>query len=228
MRYWRWVIGGMVLSAGSQAGAQTVSSSDTSAAVGGTVQERGTGKPVLRMSVCSLRSQAPTFYKCFSAETTGVYELAGLPTGRQQLSVSCATATFVKLLDTLTVDLHARQRRRQDFAVDTHGCDPRPFTVVKSDFRGHFSEGFEESRFVPCGDSTRYAWVTFTPAARPPNVAPDWPDVPVVNGYPRWFVHWHGTMTGPSRYGHFGVSPYQITVDSIIEIRAPSGDDCRP
>lgn len=228
MRYWRWVIGGIVFWSGSQAGAQAVSPSDTGAAVGGTVRERGTGKPVLRISVCSLRSQAPTFYSCFTAETTGVYELAGLPTGRQQLRVSCITETFVKLLDTLTIDVRPSQRQRQDFAVDIRGCDPRPFTVVRGDFRGHFSEGFEESRFVPCGDSTRSAWVTFAPAARPPNVAPDWPAVPAVNGSRRWLVHWHGTLTGPSRYGHFGVSPYQIRVDRITEIGAPSTDDCRP
>lgn len=46
-------------------------------------------------------------------------------------------------------------------------------------------------------------------------------------GNPRFYVRWQGTVEGPGEYGHLGISPFEIWVDSLIEIRAPSKADCQ-
>ena len=42
------------------------------------------------------------------------------------------------------------------------------------------------------------------------------------------FVHalFRGTLIGPFAYGHFGMSDYQLTVDSVLFARLPSRNDC--
>jgi hypothetical protein len=128
--------------------------------------------------------------------------------------------------------------------MNTTGCDDRLVRTVSRTFRGLWSSGFEMSDFSPCpGDSwalasdtvgagnratATYAWVTSLPDRR----ANLWPKSKslrarkIASGYVS-YVEWHGTITGPGHYGHLGGAPFEIAVDSVIKIRAPSARDCK-
>jgi hypothetical protein len=55
-----------------------------------------------------------------------------------------------------------------------------------------------------------------------------WPEVPHDDwGNARYFVKWHGTVTGPGQYGHMGFSPFVIRIDSVFELRAAQDIDCK-
>lgn len=119
--------------------------------------------------------------------------------------------------------------------------DPRPECrlITRSGvFSGYYTRGFETSEFVPCpsdnwapSDSrgTPYdwpAWVVWTERSLTRTVT--WPPVERDrNRNPRYFVRWQGTVDGPGRYGHMGVSSFQFQVDELLEVRAPSATDCR-
>lgn len=104
--------------------------------------------------------------------------------------------------------------------------------------RGVYTAGFEESRFVPCETAgpvfaalwgpvhLRHAWVAL---ARRPRGGPSWPAPDTTSGrYPRWYVEWRGTLTGPGRFGHMGVASYELTVDTVTVVRAVVPPDCHP
>jgi hypothetical protein len=129
---------------------------------------------------------------------------------------------------------------RRDWVVARFGCDLRPIRRVTRVFRGYYTAGFEESEFVPCasdawfipGDSLghqpyddRRAWAEWKPGEmqrlRWPRLKRD------EYGSSRYYVRWRATVVGPGQYGHMGVSPFEIHVDSVLELRAPSKRDCR-
>ena len=116
-------------------------------------------------------------------------------------------------------------------------CDGRPVRRVTGEWRGYYTFGFESSDFVPCtadrwtvaSDSIApnqgvTAWVTLSDRAAQHFDAPPVAETPP--GYPRYFVRWRGTVTGPDRYGHMGLADFEIEVDKILEIRAPGPNDC--
>lgn len=124
--------------------------------------------------------------------------------------------------------------------MSTKGCDLRPLREVKGVFRGYYTPGFESSEFVPCSTDAwfipddslsvypfdaRNAWVTWDAAAvrrlKWPEVARD------KYGNSKYYVRWRGTVVGPGRYGHLGVSPFEFRVDTVFELRAPRRKDCR-
>jgi hypothetical protein len=114
-------------------------------------------------------------------------------------------------------------------------CVERAYGERRGEFYGFWSFGFEHNQFTICADSTlgfaadpelqtpyaylgedaRGAWVTFTERARPglerrPKAKER------AEGQRQYFVRFRGTMKGPGRYGHLGVSPYEFEVDSVI------------
>ena len=129
---------------------------------------------------------------------------------------------------------------RRDLAVGTAGCDLRPLRRITGVFSGHYTSEFEVSEFVPCprdrwfipSDSVGTqrglrgrAWVRWT---RPGLLdAPGGEATPErVSGGNRYFVRWRGAIEGPSSYGHMGISPFLITVDSVLDVRTSGRDDC--
>lgn len=95
------------------------------------------------------------------------------------------------------------------------------------------------SEFVPCpadewflasdslrADWERRAWVEWSDLSVMDQV--DWPDIPTPLGSPEptYFARFRGTVSGPSRYGHMGMSAFQLEVDSILELRRPTAADC--
>lgn len=210
----------------------------------GVVRDSGSGQPMHKAWVCvSVRLSESSFRnRCGRTDSLGVYRADSIPSGQRQVWVACETMRGLggKNLasDSMTFDGSTGVRR--DWAVSNIGCDLRRIRRVTAIFRGHYTPGFESSEFVPCpadgwfvpGDSldkypfnNRRAWVEWWPGFRQ---RLEWPEVRRDEyGYPRYYVRWRGTVVGPGRYGHMGVSAFEIQVDSVMELRAPSKRDCR-
>jgi len=214
-----------------------------SASIAGTVRDSGSLDYRRKFSVCTWVPRQPAMYSlsCAQVDTLGHYRLDDLPLIRLRLSVQCETlggmgksvmADSVIFTDTALV--------RRDWVVPSAGCDLRPLRHVTGIFRGHYTPGFESSKFVPCtadawfipSDSlgiypydAKRAWATWRSAV-PQKLK--WPRAPRDDyGNPTYYVRWRGTVVGPGNYGHMGVSPFEFVVDSVLELRAPGKEDCR-
>ena len=96
-----------------------------------------------------------------------------------------------------------------------------------AEYRGHYSWGFEVSRFVACDApaSDRPWWVTLSDRAlaqRDSAVAALTGPAPA-----KVFVRWRGVAGGrlPSA-GHMGRSTRYFAAAEILELRLPREDDC--
>jgi hypothetical protein len=194
--------------------AQPVSSRGRARVVG-IVVDSTTGRPIVRSRICR------EGVVCASPDTTGDYVLDSLPAGIQALTATCSGLGERTLAHDTLVVAEGEEAR---FDVRTSGsrCNMRPFIVRRGVFEGHYTSGYEESRFRPCNDSI-IAWAELSRAVI--ESGPEWPKV---NGYVRtYFVRWRGTLRGPWRYGHMGVSAYEIRVDTILAVRRSGRSDCR-
>jgi hypothetical protein len=201
------------------------------------------------MQVCAQRyvpaKSAPERLGCTVTSVAGTFRLAALPLGTVGLSVACETTRILarQLQPTYTA-LAAVKPGTIVMLVNTTGCDDRPLRTISRTFRGVWSSGFEMNDFSPCpADSwallsdtlglggragTTRAWVTSLPAQK----GKRWPlakpgSARVIPGGYTSYVEWHGTVTGPGHYGHLGAASFEIQVDSVIKMHAPSAKDCK-
>jgi hypothetical protein len=128
---------------------------------------------------------------------------------------------------------------RRDFRVNPVGCDSRPLRTIHGEFSGRWTTGFEANGFVPCQNSEwfvpsdfaavdrlnhRAASVSMTSSAWRKLKFPQLPDdTSHVLHSDTYFVRWRGTIVGP---GHESMYAFELTVDKVLEIRAPSPSDC--
>lgn len=213
------------------------------AALFGIVRDSASGDPIQKSWVCAFIPAGPSALesRCARVDVLGAYRLDSLPAVGMRISISCETIRGIGrglAYDSLVFADSVALRR--DWSVPTTGCDRRPVRRVAGVFRGHYTPGFESSEFIPCaadgwfipGDSldlypfnARRAWATW-----PPGVGRnlEWPDAPRDRyGNSRYYVRWRGTVVGPGRYGHMGVSPFEFVVDTVLELRPPAQKDCR-
>lgn len=210
----------------------------------GVVRDSVSGSPMQKSLVCAELPRGPSWVtsRCGRTDSTGTYRVDSIPSGRRRVSVLCETVRGLgsKHLASDSVALDEGASVRRDWLVPSIGCDPRPIRRMTGFFRGHYTPGFEASEFVPCaadgwfvpGDSldwysfnNRRAWVEWAPGF---NQRLEWPRAPRdAYGNSRFYVRWRGTVVGPGRYGHMGVSAFEIRVDSVAELRAPNKRDCR-
>lgn len=100
---------------------------------------------------------------------------------------------------------------------------------------GLLRSGFEVRSFKPCRpfldldaagrfDARQNAWVDFeVDPSQLPLPDPLW----VREGAEaHWYLRVRGTLLGPGNFGHLGASPFQLTVDTILEVRKPMTGDC--
>ena len=210
----------------------------------GSVMDSVSGTPVQKAWVCIRLPLKPSvsLSRCSRVDTLGEYVLDSLPLDPIEVTLTCESLRALgKLLAIDTISAVASAAPRHDWVVSTSGCDPRPVRRVVGIFRGHYTPGFESSEFVPCpsdawflpGDSldiypfdARRAWATW-PRHYRTDIQVRWPDAPRdAWGNPRYFIRWRGTVVGPGRYGHLGVSLFEFRVDSILEVRIPAQGDC--
>ena len=212
-------------------------------ALEGTVRDSA-GQPIEKASVCTIVQESRGFGRahCGRPDSTGAYHVDSLPASRLGFTVTCAGVRPFdgRVVASDSLQIQAGSQAHRDWIVSRAGCDPRPLRRVAGTFRGHYTSGFEASKFVPCaadawfipGDSlgtylydARLAWARLQPTVARQGLV--WPEVPRdVYGSPRFYVRWRATVIGPGHYGHMGVSPFQIWVDSLLELRAPSARDC--
>lgn len=211
----------------------------------GTVRDSANNRSVNRAQVCAVLPTGPAadLIRCTTVDSTASYRLDSLPAGKWIFVAGCETmGSFGRALRSDSIVVADSAPVRRDWLVTPTGCDPRPLRRVVGTFRGHYTPGFESSAFVPCaadswvlpGDSLRTraddepsAWATFGQGAVPPGY--NSPPVPEDEfGYSRYYVQWRGTVVGPGHYGHLGVSPFEIRVESLLEMRAPQRHDCSP
>ena len=202
------------------------------------------GAPMQKALVCADIPRGPSWLtsRCSRTDSTGTYRVDSIATGRRGVSIFCETVRGLgsKHIVSDSIDFDDGAGVRRDWAVSRIGCDPRTIRHVTGIFRGHYSPGFESSEFVPCpadgwftpGDSldwtpfnNRRAWVEWAPGLIQ---RLKWPKAPQDEyGSSRYYVRWRGTVVGPGRYGHMGVSAFEIRVDSVMELRARGRRDCR-
>jgi hypothetical protein len=203
-----------------------------------------TGEPVRR-----LRISVPAGRRAARGTWDGVAVLDSVPAGAHTLRVACM-AFPGHALDLASVPVAVRAGATTTITVEvaatgvappgeaTLGCDQKPYRTVVGEFRGEFEGGAEHNRFIPCrrgsgvpaghpvlaGGAAPWVWVQLVGAAAGPHL--EWPpgrELP--NGHTRLYVHWHGTLEGPDRYGHFGMAEYELRVDRVLAVAraAPRG-----
>lgn len=214
------------------------------AVIEGTVRDTVSAHPLARMRVCiRLHDSRSTFWTpCARLTPSGFFRLDHLPAGTWKVTVSCETVPRSgKVLASDSIAVAEAAPVRRDWTVDRAGCDPRPLRRVRGVFRGYYTMGYEVSDFVPCfadawflpHDVVRHkrfdqrnVWAALHPVRFPDKFR--WPSTrPDKYGQTRYYVHWRGTIIGPGRYGHFGMSAFELRVDRVLELRPVREGDCR-
>jgi hypothetical protein len=222
----------------------TAQSPAPTATLEGSVRDSATGAPLQKAIVCVSIPVGPTqaTARCANSDSAGAYRVDSVSAPGRRVFLYCDTVIGLggKPLRSDSIVFEPGARVRRDWLVPSAGCDTRPIRHLSGTFRGHYSAGFEQSEFIPCpaeawftlGDSlhlyrfdNRRAWVEWSPSAAD---GVRWPRVKAgKDGYPHYYVRCRGSIVGPGRYGHMGVSAFQFRVDSVLELRAPTERDCR-
>ena len=211
----------------------------------GNVLDAGTGRPIVDARVAA---RWPARQGRFPTDAGGRFRLEWVEPGRVTLDVNCPSRTSLgpHVLDTAVV-ADTGKILAVELRIDGRRCAEPDSGSRRIRVRGVYSAGFEESRFVPCVVSEpeqdslwraphlRRAWISFAPRLRGREFA-RWPkpksqpfratenEPP---RYPTWYVDWSGTFSGPGRFGHMGVSPYELRVDSVATVRLEVPSSCK-
>lgn len=212
----------------------------------GSVRDSATGLALQRGQVCVFVPDGnfTLWPACVRVDSiSAAFRVDSLPDRRLEVVVACQTIHIIgRNLLSDSISFSATAPVLRDWVVSSVGCDHRPMRTVQGVFRGYYTPGFESSEFVPCAadawfipsDSLRRgrwdqrrAWARLQPGSLPDDFV--WPRARRDRyGNPKYYVEWRGTVVGPGHYGHMGVSPFEILVDSVITLRAPREEDCRP
>jgi hypothetical protein len=97
-------------------------------------------------------------------------------------------------------------------------------------YRGRFTDGFETSKFVPCGSSEKW-WAkgnvepiyrTFYPDYDRSGLPREFPNIRFKTGY----VEVEGTVTWRGTYGHMGEYDREIRIEKVIQVRNKIPSTC--
>jgi hypothetical protein len=174
--------------------------------VAGNVRYLGQPRGDMTGAVLTLVRSSGSHVEIFCERADGLYG------GRQVAQLDSIQLAKLAVVDTTSIP------------VDAEGCDQRELAEKDGEWLGYYSAGFELSSFQWCGDTGRRIWVEYSPHAQARSTIV-WPDSRL-DTLPQYFVGFRGRLLGPFSYGHFGVSDYQLTVDSIMFARRPTATDC--
>jgi len=201
-------------------------------AVYGRITDSVTGQPIpgVRMRVDSMIGIP-------GSDKEGWYLLFGQRPGFRHVSFYCPSHRRInwhKVAERV-VDIRPGTDSVVNFQITLAGCSEPPEHTWTCEFRGHYTYGFESSDFTPCeeklerldgtayGGEAQWVWVeSFAPGAEK---GVKWPK-PNDRYYPKYYVRWRATVTGPGSYGHMGVGMYQMRVERVLEVREPRANDC--
>lgn len=170
----------------------------------------------------------------FSATTDsmGVFQLR-LPPGDYRLGGRCKRqfGVVARTLPERDVKFDVRDTA-VTIEVPTAYCVDPPVKTETLTVTGHYTSGFEESHLMLCGPDTAVAtmgrnhriWLTWS---LPKSVHLQWPEFPHTEYDPTVYLRARGRLSGPKSAGHLGLSGYEFKVDSVLELRRPSTNDCR-
>ena len=212
----------------------------------GTVTDSVTGAPIVGAKVTV---RCPTCTGRLETDSLGRYAYGRLPNGYWEIEFHCPSRTLLGPEFARRRAIVGMEASEVNVVVPESACSEPPYAERYGVFRGFWDQAFEEERFTPCRDSAsgipepllpdRRALgarigATLTPAAQ--RQVERWPErLAMLAGYAarqkivlgmRYFVVWRGVFRGPGRYGHGGLSAFEIGVDSIIALRAPGVADC--
>lgn len=210
---------------------------DHTATLSGTVLDAITGAPVAGAWVAP---RWPAADHRVQTDPHGRFLVRMVEPGAVTVDVHCAGGTMfaARVLETV-VQVDTGTMWAVEMRADFSSCPIPSLPTRRLRARGVYSAGLEHSRFIPCQEDTpefravwgpeglRRAWVKFQPEARPGPSIP-WPASPGrdASGDPRVYVEWSGILAGPGRFGHMGVSPYWLSVDSIQQIAVDPPGHC--
>ena len=211
----------------------------TTGTVRGTVTDSATGAPIVGAKVAVICSG------CFGRHPTdslGRYTIERVPVGTYTVEFNCPSRTMLgRALPQQRVTVGEDSVSDIAVTVAPGSCYEPPYSELTGVFRGYWTPGFESSKFVQCTDSVMGVATTLLPGkrlfsssawaaldARAQSQQIHWPSHAPIDewGNHRYFVIWRGTLKGPGMYGHMGVSEFEMTVDSILAVRAPGPRDC--
>lgn len=202
-------------------------------AVYGRIMDSTSGRPIpgVRMRVDSMIGIP-------GSDKDGWYLLFGQRPGLRHVSFYCPSRRRInwRKLAERVVDISPRTDSLVNFQITLTDCNEPPVHTWTSEFRGHYTSGFESSDFTPCEgrlerldgtayeEEKQYVWIeAFAPEALKEIKWPK-PNDPY---YPSYYVHWRATVTGPGSYGHMGLGMYEMRVERVLEIRQPRANDCK-
>ena len=205
------------------------------ATISGRILDAETGRPVANALVSA---RWPARQGRVPTDSTGVFLLDWVEPGPVTLDVNCPSRTMLgpHVLDSV-IRTDTGQTHELELRIRYSSCVEPDSAARRVSVRGVYSAGFEESRFVPCRAATaeflqlwspphlRNAWVEFSPTLGEPTPK-QWPEPSDEHRYPNWYVEWSGVLTGPGYFGHLGVSPYRLVVDSVDVVRTFAPADC--
>jgi hypothetical protein len=169
---------------------------------------------------------APQYYGRHPTDSRGAFRLEDVPIGTWQIEFHCPSANYVgREIDTRSVTVRSGKVSSVDVQVPLGHCYEPPYSEVESEFRGYVSFGFEHSSFVPCAPEslnlsrnsflgTNSIWVRFRT------------DRGALRSDTLYFAVLRGTLKGPGRFGHLGVSAYELEVQEIEKTFEVNGQDC--
>jgi hypothetical protein len=196
-----------------------------------------------RGSVCA---QIREYVRCASEVRGSRFAIRDLPPATYDLIASCSFAsgryrTFPKRVGRAVFEMTRVATVEDTLPVGLAGCDNRPFRRQHGVMAGHYASGFEENSLTFCRP---HDWFAADDGARSTvlEAAGDrvwrgvkWPksgirepaNVRDTLYYKYVFVRLEGTLEGPGNYGHLGYASWRFVADRVLEVKTPTGDDCR-
>ncbi|MBL8263700.1 MAG: hypothetical protein JNM58_14875 [Xanthomonadaceae bacterium] len=119
--------------------------------------------------------------------------------------------------------------------VDLARCETPEVVSRKVRMRGMYVRGLESSQFHPCDglppESADFefgphsAWTEFTPEAEDDMAFAEWRERAFGDGV--LYAEWSGVLSGPGSYGHWGMSLYEMRVETVHDTGMSQPSDCR-
>ncbi len=101
----------------------------------------------------------------------------------------------------------------------------------RQSFRGRYTDGFETSRFVPCGSSEKW-WAegniepiyrAYNPSYNGKNLPGESPNISFHTGY----VEVRGRVTRRGSYGHEGNYDRKLRIEEVIKVQDEVPSSCK-
>ena len=168
---------------------------------------------------------APQYYGRHPVDSMGDYLLKNVPVGTWNIEFHCPSANYVgREIATKSVIVTPGQSAKVEVIVPDMHCDEPPYAELRTRFRGHILFGFEHSGFLPCNEEDlklsrntffqgNSIWVSNSIGERL------LPDV-------MYYVEFTGVLRGPGRFGHLGLSDYEVVIENLVEARKVEKPNC--